>query len=571
MKQDRWQELSDKLADALESDNPREFAGDDKELGRLIDAYFRSESWLEPPPRDAMLGRRILDRYQLERVLGRGGTGVVYIASDARIGDRLVVVKLLHDFWNSEEWMRRKFREEALALSKLDHPGIIALLDAGETEDGRLFLLMPYHAGRTLRQVLDAGRVDTLSAAKWIREAGEAIGHAHDRGILHRDLKPENILLVSRDGAQESPMLLDFGIAQLSVKESSARTTTHLMGSAYYMAPEHLLGRPEPASDLFSLATIVWEVLAGEHPFPADSPFALPELHRRGVGDAFYRLRPDLGLDVGRMLTRGLDVDPKRRPMPVNRFASDLADAIAATGLDLRFARLWAVRSSRRWIIGSGAVALAGATGAGWFLHDRWAPLDPRDCVVTYSGGLPPSENGFREKFDLYSEFVTEQGRRDYRSVRFFSKGQGLSVHPLTAAQKRAAFRRGWRLRLTATPETGSVGVLLDCGTYAPRFDMSLEKTPTGVEAIAATQVRAGTAGPSAQVDATNGQAIDLEMEYVPTTRSATVRAGGKVITTGYLGHQEYRQDEGVTLFVETRGIAEARAIIFGARFEIVA
>lgn len=569
MTPEHWQYLSGRLADALESDDPIAFARGDQELLRLIQAYHASEDWLTPSSADPWLGRVLQGRYQLTAVLGRGGAGVVYLASDSQIPGRCIVVKLLHDFWGGEDWMRRKFRAEAAALARLDHPGIVGLLDAGETEDGRLFLLMPYHEGRTLREAL-AEPIDTLTAARWIREAGDAISHAHERRILHRDLKPENIFLVTRDGL-ESPMLLDFGIAQFGDVGTASRTTTHLMGSAFYMAPEHLLGRPEAASDLYSLATVAWETLTGRHPFAATSPFALPDLQRLGVGDTFFRRRPDLGLAVGKLLSRALHFDPKRRPMPVRTFAAELADAIAAGAVDLRLARLWALRRSRRWILAGSTLSLAGALDAGWALRDRLEPLTAQERVIRFDGGRRAEESGYRRMYDMYGEFVTEKGGTGYHASRFFSKTQGVAAHPLTGRQKRAAFRGGWRLRTLARPETGRIGIFLDAGGFAPRFDLSLEKVPGGIQAVAISQIRTGTNGVSLQLDDPGRNVLlECEMEYHPSSRTATVRVGKKVVTASYRGHFEYRENLGVALFIEIHREAEARGIIGNTTFEIL-
>ena len=570
MTPERWQYLTGRLSEALESGDPVAFAGGDGELLELIQACRQSENWLAPPTADQWLGATLLGRYQLLGTLGRGGAGVVYVATDLQIPGRRIVVKLLHDFWGGQDWMRKKFRDEAAILAKLDHPGIISLLDAGETEDGRLFLLMPYHEGRTLRDAM-AQPIDTLLAARWIREAGEAISHAHQHRILHRDLKPENVLLVKRNGA-ESPMLLDFGIAQFGDPVTASRTTTHLMGSAFYMAPEHLLGRPEPASDLYSLATIAWEMLTGRHPFEADSPFALPELQRNGVGDAFFRLRPDLGLAAGRLLSRALDVDPKRRPMPVEAFASELADDIAAQGVDLRLARLWAIRRTRRGVLAGGALTLAAAAGGGLLLRDLLNPLTAEERVIHYDGARSVEANGYRRMLDMYGEFLSEPGRpTGYRACRFFSKTQGVAAYPLTGRQKRSAFRNGWRMRALARPETGLVGVILDTAGFAPRFDLSVEKVPNGIEVMAVTQIERGLKGITLLLDTPrDGQLVELEMEYRPSSQSAVVRAGGQVVTDNYSGHLEYRQDVGPALFISIHREAQARGILGDTQFEIL-
>ena len=141
----RWDELSERLSEALESPDPEGLilASGDSELVELFHWHRRAGDFLDRRPQreSPWIGRLIQGRYRLEAVLGRGGSGVVFRASDEHVAGRRVAIKLLHDFWSSEDWMRRRFREEAAALARLDHPGIVSLIDAGEIEDGRLFLV----------------------------------------------------------------------------------------------------------------------------------------------------------------------------------------------------------------------------------------------------------------------------------------------------------------------------------------------------------------------------------------------------------------------------------------------
>src|SRR5262249_47032110 len=167
----RWEELSERLAEALESADPEAHvaAASDPDLAELFAWHRRAGGFLEsggPKRENPWVGRRIAGRYALRRELGRGGSGVVFEASDEQVAGRRVVVKLLHDFWSSEDWMRRRFREEAGVLARLDHPGIVSLIDAGEIEDGRLFLVLPFHEGRTLRDALAAGPLGTPFPAR---------------------------------------------------------------------------------------------------------------------------------------------------------------------------------------------------------------------------------------------------------------------------------------------------------------------------------------------------------------------------------------------------------------------
>jgi serine/threonine-protein kinase len=570
----RFEELSERLAEALESPDPaaRIASSGDPDLLELFAWHQRAGSFLEDAPKreNPWLGRRVGGRYRLKSELGRGGAGVVYEACDEQVERRRVVVKLLHDFWSSEGWMRRRFREEASLLTRLDHPGIVSLVDAGEIEDGRLFLVLPFHEGRTLRDALAAGPLDAAIAARLLREIGEAVGHAHAQGVVHRDLKPENILLVRRvDG--EHPLLIDFGIAQVGEPAGPRPTTTHLMGSAFYMAPEHLLGKAIAASDVYSVGVIAWEMLTGARPFDSASPFALPELQRKGVGDAFYRLRPDLGTAVGRLLTRALAFDPARRAAPVTAFTEEIADRLQAGAIDSRLARLWVLRRSRRFMLASGATALVGAAAGGWWLRDWLTPLDPEERVIDF----PRGDSAEMAGFSIHRE-LTERAIRDFpggsvSAMRYTSPDLGLLYKRLTLRQKEWAFRRGWRLSALCRPESGSACVAVATGQFARRFDAGFKATQDRVELIATQQIRTGWDGIHATVSLPPlPRLVRLDMAYDPARASATVSLDGETLIRDYTGHTEYRDDLGVLFGIGSIDGSMASAVLGSLHFEIL-
>lgn len=571
----RWDDLSKRLAEALESADPEAAiaASGDADLADLFAWHRRAGGFLEgaqPPRENRWVNRLVSGRYRLERVLGRGGAGVVFEARDEQVAGRRVVVKLLHDFWSSEDWMRQRFREEARVLARLDHPGIVSLIDAGEVEDGRLFLVLPFHEGRTLREALAAGPLDAAFAARVLREIGDAVGYAHAQGVLHRDLKPENILLVRRtDG--EHPLLIDFGIAQAGNGAGPPQTTTHLMGSAVYMAVEHLMGKAQPASDVYSLGVIAWEMLIGTRPFDSASPFALPELQRKGVGDEFYRLRPDLGIAVGRLLARALAYDAARRPAPVTAFTSELAETIHASAMDSPLARLWVLRRSRRWILTGGAAALVGAAAGGWQLREWLAPLDPAERVIDFPRGASAEMAGFGIQHDLTERAILDFPGGGVSAMRCVSRDQGQLNRRLTPRQKQWAFRRGWRVWALCRPESGWAALAVESGVFAPRFDVGFRPTRDGFELLATQQVRTGWDGVRAAVVLPPAPSlVRLEMAYDPGRAAATVSVDGQVLIPDYAGHTEYRDDLGVYFAVGSLDGSMASAVFGGLRFEIL-
>ena len=218
-------------------------------------------------------------RYDLGRLLGRGGLGEVYLAHDRVLG-RDVAIKFVSTEKVADAAARRALLREARAAAGLDHPGICTVHEAGETADGRAFIVMQYVEGETLSAVLQHGALPVRDALTFCADIAEALGAAHRRGVIHRDLKPGNIMVTP--GGR--PKLVDFGIAKviLSRTESgdaptATSTGTHstglLVGTPAYMSPEQVQHRPvDGRSDLFSLGLVLFECLTGRRAVPSSRP-----------------------------------------------------------------------------------------------------------------------------------------------------------------------------------------------------------------------------------------------------------------------------------------------------------
>ena len=200
-----------------------------------------------------MDGTLVKDRYLVQKKLGQGGFAVTYLASDTHLDSRPVVIKILLEHRSDDAWVLKKFRQEAQALARLDHPGIVAALDWGELPDGKPFLVMQFIKGVTLRQEITPRGMPLERAAHIVRQLGQALTAAHDCGICHRDVKPENIMLQSFGEFEEQAKLLDFGIASVRdpVSPTSGGSTT-ISGSLGYMAPEQFEGKSSVSSDVYA-------------------------------------------------------------------------------------------------------------------------------------------------------------------------------------------------------------------------------------------------------------------------------------------------------------------------------
>lgn len=205
---------------------------------------------------------KVIAGYQIEGKLGEGGMGVVYRARDVTL-DRLVALKVIRP--NLTDAGKERFLREARACSAINHPNIVTVYGAGE-DDGRPYLAMEFLEGRTIRDLIDAGPVPWEKALAWAVELLDALSQLHGVGIVHRDLKPENIFVTGEDRVK----LMDFGIAHVE----SARTLTQegtSLGTAHYMSPEQAAGKKvDQRSDLFSIATVIYEMLSGTRPFEGE-------------------------------------------------------------------------------------------------------------------------------------------------------------------------------------------------------------------------------------------------------------------------------------------------------------
>ncbi len=215
--------------------------------------------------------------YRVERLLGRGGMSVVYLAEQVRL-KRPAALKLLAPELADDERFRERFLRESELAASLDHPSVIPIYDAGEV-DGQLYIAMRYVEGSDLRALLlSEGKLEPERALRVLRPVADALDYAHAHGLVHRDVKPGNILL-----AADGPVYLsDFGLTRRVDEGASLTEAGELVGSIDYAAPEQIDGRAvDGRADVYSLACVTYECLTGSVPFPRDSPMAKLWAHLR--------------------------------------------------------------------------------------------------------------------------------------------------------------------------------------------------------------------------------------------------------------------------------------------------
>ena len=286
----------------------------------------------------AMPGGTLLNnRYLLIRQLNAGGFGTVHLAHDQQMHGRPVVVKIQISQRVDDPWFERKFSEEVRALSLLDHPGVVVAFDSGRTPDGMPFLVMQYVEGVTLREVMSPEGMPLERAAGILKQLGNALGAAHEKGIWHRDLKPENVMLQTNAGGEDRVRLIDFGIATVADVKSKYQTSTRVAGSVLYMAPEQNLGQPTGLSDIYAMGLIAYEMVTGRRPFHAEKAIQMITLQQLPVRVKPSDLRHSLPLAAEQLILQSLDVEPAKRPQSARAFGDQLNNALMGPAQPVTF------------------------------------------------------------------------------------------------------------------------------------------------------------------------------------------------------------------------------------------
>ncbi|MGW0768810.1 serine/threonine-protein kinase [Streptomyces sp. NPDC002676] len=290
-------------------------------------------SW--PPSRPSGLIGAEIAGYRVERELGRGGMAVVYCATDLRLG-RTVALKLLAPEYTRNDAFRRRFAYESRVAAAIDHPNIVPVFEAGEA-DGILYIAMCYVHGLDLRAVLDRdGPLDVPAALRIAAQLASALDAAHAHELVHRDVKPGNVLVAKGVDSDhpEHVYLTDFGLAKKSLSLTGFTTAGEFVGTLDYVAPERIAGRPvDGRSDLYSLACVVHETLAGAPPFERDDHLELLWAHQYDPPPAVSERRPELPRAADEVLRKALAKAPEDRYGTCLEFVTALRAAAGEAGL----------------------------------------------------------------------------------------------------------------------------------------------------------------------------------------------------------------------------------------------
>jgi serine/threonine-protein kinase len=293
-----------------------------------------------PGPPDALLGAVLDDKYRLDERLGVGGMGTVYRATHLLI-ERPVAVKVLSPRLVADDTARERFRREARAAGRLQHSNAVAVTDFGETREGVVYLVMELLEGRPLREVLAReAPLDPARAVSLMLQISAAVEAAHEAGIIHRDLKPGNIFLVQRPDSPYIVKVLDFGIAKIAADDEgnlldTLTGTGVMIGTPRYMSPEQCDGAQlTPASDVYSLGVILYEMLTGQTPFTGASPLALALKHSAESPRPLRELVATVPPALEAVVLHALEKAAEARPADAGEFRRELFAVAERLGLE---------------------------------------------------------------------------------------------------------------------------------------------------------------------------------------------------------------------------------------------
>jgi tRNA A-37 threonylcarbamoyl transferase component Bud32 len=435
-----------------------------------------------------VIGTLLNARFRLEEQIGSGGMSTVYRAYDTTL-ERWVAIKLMHRDITEDPDQLERFRREARAVARLNHPHVVTVIDFGE-DDGRPYIVLEFVEGETLKQrIRRLGRLPVGEAVAYAIEIGRALSAAHAERLVHRDVKPQNVLIDQEGRAK----VTDFGIAR-SLEAHGLTATGRVLGTTDYVSPEQALGHEvTEQSDVYSLGVVLYEMLIGEPPFKAESQVAVAMKHVQQPIPDVQRLRPDVSSALGAVVDRATAKELKNRYGSAADLVRDLEQVLAIeaaragvttgeatavlqtlTGETNEFAPL-RLRRPRRWLLSILAVLVVTAGVVG-YLATR---------TERGAGGKSRSAAGSLKSVKLASDAAHDydpegDGDESSEATQFAIDGNPTTV---------------WGTEIYETDfeaiDKGGTGIYLDAGSRRPvrRLDVISAKPGYTASVYAANEV----------------------------------------------------------------------------------
>lgn len=270
--------------------------------------------------------------YRIMEQLGQGGMATVYKAYHAAL-DRYVALKVLHAAFREDQTFTARFQREARVVARLEHPNIVPIYDYSEHQ-ARPYLVMKYIEGDTLKARLNKGPLSSQEIEQVVDSVGSALAYAHNQGILHRDIKPSNVL-IANDGMM---YLADFGLARIAAAGESTLSSDSIMGTPQYISPEQAMGKKDldSGTDIYSFAVMLYEMVVGQVPFSADTPFSIIHDHIYTPLPLPQMINPSVPEQVQRVLLKALAKDRADRYESVLDMIQAFKDAWEEAGIPMQ-------------------------------------------------------------------------------------------------------------------------------------------------------------------------------------------------------------------------------------------
>jgi eukaryotic-like serine/threonine-protein kinase len=274
----------------------------------------------------SLKGQRVGGRYEIEELVGTGGMSSVYRARDTVL-ERSVALKVLHEHFSADPEYVERFRREARAIARLNHPNIVTVIDRGEFED-RQFIVFEHVVGETLKDVVTReGPLPVPQALAVTQQVARGLAFAHEHGVVHRDVKPQNVLLDENGSAK----VTDFGIARSIEPEDALTETGTLLGSSDYISPEQASGQQvDERSDQYSLGALLYELLTGQVPYTGDGFMAVAMKHVRDPVPSAGARRPNVPPEVDAIVRRAMAKRPEDRFPSMSALISAIEAALTS-------------------------------------------------------------------------------------------------------------------------------------------------------------------------------------------------------------------------------------------------